>query len=107
MAVYSRTCGTLRVRLRKRLGRRPSSIPWLLHCELAIFFLRFSVQEECLEKKFVVFPDEIDLRAHALQMHPDKAPPRRIQVTRRLPDVVIRDSLELQQCRRKDEDSNN
>ncbi|CAM9645056.1 unnamed protein product, partial [Sphacelaria rigidula] len=38
------------------------------------------MQEECLQKKFVVFENDIDLRAHTLQLHPHKTAPRQIQV---------------------------
>ncbi|CBJ28569.1 C2H2 zinc finger protein [Ectocarpus siliculosus] len=37
-------------------------------------------EEECLQKKFVVFDSEIDLAAHTLQMHPHKPIKRQIQV---------------------------
>lgn len=39
------------------------------------------LQEECLEKKFIVFADEIDLRAHSLQTHPNRQTQRSIQVS--------------------------
>ncbi|CAN0374430.1 unnamed protein product, partial [Ectocarpus sp. 13 AM-2016] len=39
-------------------------------------------EEECLQKKFVVFDSEIDLAGHTLQMHPNKPIKRQIQVSR-------------------------
>lgn len=48
---------------------------------MLFFLLNFSTQTECLEKKFVVFADEIDLRAHTLQMHPSRPIQRKIQVS--------------------------
>ena len=42
--------------------------------------MRLPPQEECLDKKFIVFADEIDFRAHMLQMHPDQPIGRKIQV---------------------------
>ena len=38
-------------------------------------------QEECLQKKFVVFDSEIDLAGHTLQMHPNRPVKRQIQVS--------------------------
>lgn len=54
--------------------------------EKASVFFYFMVscvllQEECLEKKFVVFDSEIDLAAHMIQMHPNRPAKRQIQVS--------------------------